>query len=300
MKKFTKIFVILGVVLCLCGGVVTATGYFGGGFQELSPRSTYAAQRSSMNQKNLTFSTDEIDLLEFRLESEDISILPSDDGQIHIRYQQHDKVKYNVYTTQSSESGSNTLVFARNASSAASQSFHFGFNFESDSPDVQVLLPQGLSLDIFTTSGNAELSDVTAQTLSIATSSGDVDLSQTQADTLTLSSTSGDLELDQVTAAESASLETTSGELELKNCTINAPVTIYTVSGDLDGQAVISGDLTISTTSGDVDLNLSGSPAHASGEISTVSGELDLQGLQPKADYSVNISTVSGDVTLRH
>ena len=301
MKKFTKIFVILGVVLCLCGSAVTAAGYLGGGFRELSgsvsPRIT--AVSSSQGQENLTFSPDEIDRLEFRLSSEDIVFRPSDDGQIHIRYFKRDGVTYKAYTEQSVNSGSkNTLIFTRNVDS--SQLFYFGFHYESDTPDVQVALPKGLSVNITTASGDVELNGISAADLSVATVSGEVDLSQVQTDSLTLGTTSGDMDLEQTTVSSETSLETTSGEVELEDCTLNRAVACSSVSGDLSGHAIISGDITIGTTSGDVELDLTGSPAHAAGNISTTSGERNLQGLQPKSDYFVNISTVSGDITLRH
>lgn len=317
MKKFTKILVILGVVLCLCGGVVTAAGYIGGGFRELSGKAApyvitadssshgqenpTTAVSSTQNLESLTFSPDEIDQLEFRLSGEDISFRPSDDGQIHIRYFKRDDVTYKAYTEQgiASEQG-NTLVFTRSATGHSNQLFYFGFHYESETPDIQVALPQGLSVDILTASGDMAFSGVTIAALSISTVSGDVDLTNVQTDALTIGTTSGDVELEQVTVSGETSLETTSGELDLEDCTLNSSLAVSSVSGNLEGQAMISGNITIDTTSGDVELNLSGSPAHSAGNISTTSGEMNLQGLQAQADYVVNVSTVSGDVTIRH
>ena len=316
MKKFTKIFVILGAVLCLCGSAVAAAGYLGGGFWELydktSPRITAmsapqnqedltTAVPSSQGQENLTFSPDEIDRLEFQLSSEDIVFRPSDDGQIHIRYFKRDDVTYTAYTEQSVNSDAgNTLIFTRNDASGSSQLFYFGFRYESDTPDVQVALPNGLSVDIITASGDVELSGISAADLSISTVSGEVELSQVQAASLTIGTTSGDMDLEQTTVSGETGLKTTSGDMELEDCSLNRAAVFSSVSGDLSGHALISGDVTIGTTSGDIELDLSGSPAHAAGEISTTSGELNLQGLQPKSDYSVSISTVSGDITLQH
>jgi uncharacterized membrane protein YoaK (UPF0700 family) len=50
MKKFVKILVILGIVLCLCGGIVTAAGYIGGGLQELTGLTTTRVTTVSSNQ----------------------------------------------------------------------------------------------------------------------------------------------------------------------------------------------------------------------------------------------------------
>ncbi len=157
MKKLTKILVILGAVLCLCGGVVTVAGYIGGGFQELSGRvsPSISAVSSTQNLESLTFSPKDIDQLEFRLSGEDISFRPSDDGQIHIRYIKRDDVTYTAYQEQSAASdGLSTLVFTRKDTSTGTQLFHFGMEFDDDSADVQVALPQGLSVDILTASGD--------------------------------------------------------------------------------------------------------------------------------------------------
>ena len=312
MKKFTKILVILGIVLCLCGSAVTAAGYLGGGFRELSgrvsPRVTAVSSvqgqenltvSSVQGQENLTFSPEEIDRLEFRLSSEDIVFRPSEDGKIHIRYLKREDVTYTAYTEQNaaSDQGS-TLIFSRSATGHSSQLFHFGFNFESDTPDVQVALPKGLSLDILTASGDVALSSLSVSDLSVSTVSGDLDLSQVQAESLSLDSTSGDMELENVTVSGETNLETTSGETELEHCALNAAVSFSSVSGDLSGQAVITGDLRLSTTSGDLTLDLTGSPAHSAGEISTTSGDLNLPFLQPQATYLIHISTVSGDVNI--
>lgn len=102
MKKFVKIFVILGIVLCLCGGIVTAAGYIGGGLQELTGKvsSSIPAVQSAKAQESLTFSPNEIGRLEFRLNSENIAFHPSGDGQIHIRYRTRDDVTYTTYRAE--------------------------------------------------------------------------------------------------------------------------------------------------------------------------------------------------------
>ena len=307
MKKFVKIFVILGIVLSLCGGIVTAAGYIGGGFRELTGKvsgkvsSNIPAVQSAKAQESLTFSPNEIGRLEFRLNSENIAFHPSDDGQIHIRYRTRTDVTYTTYQEQSAGSdGLGTLVFTRKDTSTGTQLFHFGMEIDEDSADVQVALPKGLSVDVLTDSGDMEFSGVTIAALSVSTVSGEADLTNVQADDLTVGTTSGDIDLEHTTVSGETNLETTSGELDLEDCTLNGPLSISSVSGDLEGQAIVSGNVTIGTTSGDVELELSGSPAHSAGNISTTSGEMNLHGLQAQADYVVNVSTVSGDVTIRH
>jgi len=176
MKKFVKIFVILGIVLSLCGGIVTAAGCIGGGFRELTGKvsgkvsSSIPAVQSAKAQESLTFSPSEIGRLEFRLNSENIAFHPSDDGQIHIRYRTRNDVTYTTYQEQSAGSdGLGTLVFTRKDTSTGTQLFHFGMEIDEDSADVQVALPKGLSVDVLTDSGDMEFSGVTIAALSVST-----------------------------------------------------------------------------------------------------------------------------------
>lgn len=302
MKKFVKILVILGIVLCLCGGIITAAGYIGGGLQELTGRVLFnmPATQSSKSQESLTFSPDEISQLEFRLSDEDIAFRPSDDGQIHIRYLKRDDVTYKVYQEQGNAAGLSTLVFTRKNTSTSPQLFYFGVGFDEDTADIQVALPKGLSVDVLTASGDMEFSSIAVATISVSTVSGNVDLTKVQTDTLTIGTTSGDVDLVHSTVSGETNLETTSGELNLEDCTLSGALSISTVSGDLEGETVISGNVTIRTTSGDVELDLTGSPAHSAGDISTTGGEINLQGFQAQADHVVNVSTTSGDVQIRN
>lgn len=303
MKKFVKIFVILGIVLCLCGGIVTGS--------RLYRRRPPGAHRQSLLQHTRSpkcQSPGEPDVFPERnwsagvpLKQREYRVSSFGRWADSHRYRTRDDVTYTTYQEQSAGSdGLGILVFTRKGTSTGTQLFHFGMEIDEDSADVQVALPKGLSVDVFTDSGDMEFSGVTIAALSVSTVSGEADLTNVQADDLTVGTTSGDIDLEHTTVSGETNLETTSGELDLEDCTLNGPLSISSVSGDLEGQAIVSGNVTIGTTSGDVELELSGSPAHSAGNISTTSGEMNLQGLQAQADYVVNVSTVSGDVTIRH
>lgn len=306
MKKFTRFCLITGIVLCIIGGSAMAAGYAGGAWSEVTGKSsslvglgttTVVTTKDSAKTESLTLDPGEYSYLQFQLSSEDITIRPSQDGKIHIRYQDHEHVRYQTRTEAPAAGGSgSTYVFSR---MELTSSFNFGFHFDTDE-GIQVSVPQGMGVSVSTVSGEIELSDISLKRLDVTSSSGDIDLSGVAiTGDLLLSSISGDLELSSVTVSGSAKLETTSGEMEWKSCQL-AAASLYTVSGDISGSVQAAGDLSLDTTSGDIDLDLRGSPSHRQGGVSAVSGDVKMEGMDPDGEYTIDAETVSGDVHIRH
>ena len=341
MKKFTRFCLILGLVLCLCGGAAAAAGAVSGAWREITAQSAPLISRSGTegSYRTLDYAADAFSMVELQLSSEDVSITASKDGMLRIRYLASEDAEYQT-RTDPGVSGGDTLVFSRNGT-LHSPRFSFGFHYDEEEYEVLVELPAGLSLSILTGSGDVTVTDVSAGVLAIAASSGDVTLQncrisgsctvgttsgELELENLTLSaeahveSTSGDLELSHVACEDSLSIFTTSGELELEDltvrgdtsvdvtsgdvslsgCTLSGNADLTATSGDISGSAVFSGDVTIQTQSGDIELNLSGSPAHALGDTQSQSGTLDIQGTDPDGSCVLNVTTASGDVQIRN
>ena len=304
MKKFTRFCLILGAILCIVGGSAMAAGYAGGALPEVTGRSSSAVQQiasrtgaQTVGQASITLDPKEYTYLDFQLSGEDLAIRPSQDDQIHIRYQDQKHVRYHTRTEAPADGSSgSTFVFSR---MELDNRFHLGFTFASED-QIQVSVPQGMGISVSTVSGDVELSSIDLKSLDLTTSSGEIDLSNvTVSGDLLLSSISGDMELESTAVSGGTHLETTSGELDLERCEL-AAAAFYTVSGDLTGSAKIDGDIILDTTSGDVNLDLRGSAAHRQGSVDTVSGDMDLVGLAPSGSYPIDVSTVSGDVHIQH
>lgn len=342
MKKFTRFCLVLGLVLCLCGGAAAAAGAVSGAWREVTAQSAPLISRSGTegSYRTLDYAADAFSMVELQLSSEDVSITASKDGMLHIRYLASDDAEYQTRTESGASGGGDTLVFSRNGT-LHSPRFSFGFHYDEEEYEVLVELPAGLSLSILTGSGDVTVTDVSAGVLAIAASSGDVTLQncrisgsctvgttsgELELENLTLSaeahveSASGDLELSHVACEDSLSIFTTSGELELENltvsgdtsvdvtsgdvslsgCALSGDADLTATSGDISGSAVFSGDVTIQTQSGDIELNLSDSPAHALGDTQSQSGTLDIQGTDPDGSCVLNVTTASGDVQIRN
>lgn len=196
----------------------------------------------------------------------------------------------------------------------------------STSGDIRVKQITG-DITASTTSGNLNLGSITGDT-SVSSTSGDITLGQVEGD-LSLSSTSGCIRLEA--GHGSLQADTTSGDITLKR--LDGDFQIDTSSGEISilegtgyGQAEaisgdihisltpLSGDLSVSTTSGEVILGFPENSSFTldfdstSGECSTFfdndlsfnkSGS-QVKGQYGDGTYQVTVSTTSGDLRVQN
>lgn len=145
---------------------------------------------------------------------------------------------------------------------------------KSGPSDIKVTLPLRAKLDIDAVSANVDVTGVASRELKIDSVSGDVAVAG---------------------APREAEIESVSGDL---NLTLNSPkVSAQTVSGDLNLRGRLSGEVSVETVSGSVDL-----AAHQS-RLNKISGESVSGDLRIAAALNeggeIGLKTVSGDVRLR-
>ena len=100
-------------------------------------------------------------------------------------------------------------------------------------------------------------------------------------------------------------ISTTSGSHELRNVRTDYLKTKST-SGSLDGDVIASGKIIIDSTSGSINLNLTGKASDYDYDINCVSGSIDIGDMSCSHEYStnvgldksVNINTTSGSVNI--
>jgi len=175
-----------------------------------------------------------------------------------------------------------------------------------DEVDLEIDLPRGLILDLFTVSGDLSAQDWEGELYfrsasgdcrlrnikgqaKTRTSSGDVRVESFEGP-LSVSTTSGDVEIEEVKG--DLKCETLSGDLELGKIKGNGNFSL--ISGDLHLEE-IEGQLQASTTSGDLQVRALNA---ASLKLSTVSGDLSLT-LIPVSGGKYELHTTSGDISLR-
>lgn len=145
---------------------------------------------------------------------------------------------------------------------------------KSEPSELKVTVPLRVKLDIDAVSASVDVNGVASRELKIDSVSGDVVVAG---------------------APREAEIESVSGDL---NLTLNSPkVSAQTVSGDLTLRGRLSGEVSVETVSGSVDV-----AAHESrlGKISGESVSGDLRVAAALSDGGeIGLKTVSGDVRLR-
>lgn len=151
--------------------------------------------------------------------------------------------------------------------------FNFGFGYINSDLTMKIYVPESYT-------GNVNIDTV----------SGDVLLTEENLNQLVIKSVSGDVQMNNVTVSN-FKFKTTSGDMSL-NQFQSSSITFQSVSGDFDGSGV-QGDLTMTTTSGDLDLDYDSTEFQIS--IASISGDVDLN-LKDEAEFDVDIDTISGDI----
>lgn len=237
-----------------------------------------------------------------------------------------------LYPFYAKQEGDTFYVGVRRNQDTEKKSGFFQFSM-SPSIEINLMLPEGIVLvDAGSTSGDMELSEVTAEELVIHTKSGDVsanylvcdgismeamsgdlNLVKSVAKTVTLTTKSGDCKVDRLEGLEgvaSLGVRTASGDAELK-CVQAANVEVSTASGDISADAIqgtkvnfhtASGDMTIidchgelletGSASGDIDIKADYKKYVAKSQ----SGEINLES---RHDADITANSTSGDVEIR-
>lgn len=146
------------------------------------------------------------------------------------------------------------------------KSRNWGWN-DIDVARLDLVVPQGVELDIENTSGNVRVTGIKSNFISIMATSGDLILKQLEGE-LRIKTTSGNLMLKDVVGK--VSVRSTSGDQEL-----------FGISGDLMSQATsgnieidqMEGYLDVTTTSGDMDFDTITGGINATSTSGNIEGE---------------------------
>lgn len=161
-------------------------------------------------------------------------------------------------------------------------------------------LEQVANLELTTKSGDIELKNkVIADRVHLESISGDIDAVSIKSASIVIRSISGDIQ-NKMLEGEKIQLKTTSGDIE--NNRMKGQVEITTVSGEIETDYFdITGDSTINSTSGDIDIEF---PSQASCKMSasSISGDVSFphsESIIGTGEYQVFFKTVSGDISVK-
>lgn len=271
---------------------------------------------------DLRFDPQGIRRVEISLLGENVIVEPSEDGQIHVRYDREDMpsiaVKADGETLRinrevgcahnhSEKQKMKICVNGRDILDLSSLSDLLSSVKEMTrtvvsigrNGDIHIALPQNKSfvLACHTTSGDVQVDDVTLSEALVESTSGDtsIDLSRQSAlESVRVKGSSGDVDVKLI--AKELNIQTMSGDVDFDGACRN--LTVSTVSGD----AEINGDVTCmraKSVSGDLNMAVS-SDALAEVVSQTTSGDLTLRlPASLRGCVYVETKTISGDVRNR-
>lgn len=227
--------------------------------------------------------SEDFDSISLLTSTADIAFLPSPDGKVRVECYEESKGKHSVSVKDG------TLVIE--LQSTKKWYDYIGINF--DSPSITVYLPakEYESLTVKCSTGDIQVSGVSAGQISLSVSTGKVtasdiscggvlsvkvstgnaELSDIRCKILTSDGNTGDLHLQRVVATEKFVLERSTGDISLDACDA-AEIYVTTDTGDVKGTLLSDKVFIVNTDTGKTDV-----PASTTGgrcEITTDTGDI--------------------------
>ncbi|MCL2576051.1 MAG: DUF4097 domain-containing protein [Defluviitaleaceae bacterium] len=187
------------------------------------------------------------------------------------------------------------------------QVFSFGFNTRSN---LTIYLPRGAEFDNLdlrsttgrinasninagnfishTSTGNHNLSNITARDISVRSTTGRIDLdNSSSSQNITVSATTGNINVSRIEAANNLELSTTTGRIDATNAHASGNIEARASTGNINisGNSSATGSIYIRTTTGRIDAN-----------------RLNTQSLSVQAstgNATISDTNVSGDAEIR-
>lgn len=282
-----------------------------------------AADEDSSGRRVISDCTDTYRKIVADCKATDVLVRTSADDKLYVQYENYNnsaKTDNSANFYQYEKDGVFYVGMKKNETAARNVTIGF-LGFHMDIPNVRsydsgkmiIDIPAGFKeLEIVTGSGDAELTDVTGETLSVRTASGDIDMSRVKYQNINVSATSGDIEIKDI-AAELLEIGATSGDAELENISAKM-LKLSTSSGDVEARNIVAEQTEVRTSSGDSEFSgrvakyfgRSGSGDQeieiegklSEGEFITGSGDIELK-IKDNTGAEITASTGSGDVDVR-
>ncbi len=326
-SKYSKIFVILGVVLLAAGVLLAAANFADFGF---SKAFSFDWNFGGVNNKNTIDQEKKeaikgIENISIQTISDNINIIPVDSDEVRAHY-------HGSYSTTNSDykpelvverSGSQLKILIKVEPNITHFSFRNDLKLDvyipgkfdedlkinSTSGDVNVDTLNVDEFEYINISGNLNAKRIEAEDASMNTTSGEVNISG-EFDKVKFTTISGNLISDDFKAKEST-LNTTSGEIKLSGQP--GDVTSKAISGNLNlNYSDFDNTIEANSASGEVEIWLPKDAGFeldyktASGDVRCdfkvpgSQGEHSLKGTVGDGDGSVNVRTISGNLSIRN
>lgn len=278
----SKVWLIVSILCIVAGiGLFLASGVRDGGdLVDVLGKAGYAERPE---EKSVTV-TDPFHSISVKTGSDDVQLLPSGDGSCRVVYGETDHSTYKVSVK------GNTLTIEREDDNSLLRNM----TLYSESVPVRIYLPERSyeQLLIETASGDVHPEAGFAfQKVQINTASGEAELSELQAESLQINTASGDVTIERCTLG-AFKLETGSGDVEMTGCVCTGEGSVSTASGEISLRSCDAGSLRVSSASGEILLQETLTTGATRAE--TASGDIELVNADAA---SFRLEAVSGDIS---
>ncbi len=304
MNKLTKtalVLVALGLIVCC-----VCTVFAGFDFSKLS---------TSDPQTPVYYDFDptivEINSINISLSTDDLSIVESDDGLIHLKL-----FKYE-YEDATAEVKNGVLSIGKKL-----QGYKSIMNINLDFGDYTSILsiPKGLECDISATLSTGDVTISNTESLgrvSVSQSTGDTTVTKSSMKELTVSCSTGDIKAENVSISENAAFTTSTGHCTLTNASVAgtlmrgtstgktslinvtcASLTVDSTTGDIELTALDAKDISIKTSTGDVYGSVKGTISDYTITSDTSTGDNSLPDSLALGDKRLKVKTTTGDIEI--
>ncbi len=299
MKKAIKITILIAVGLVVLGLGMVFVSVAAGGFdiRNVVKTRTYVEKTYEV--------TEDFENLQLDFSSNDLQVLPSENGKMKLVCYESDNITYDVKVENK------TLVIEEKIDTTIGSIFNFEFNFEDQTnklylpkdqyKDFELNLNSGdftsnesftfrdVNLDV--SSGDVYLSDLIARDLFVDCSSGDVGLSGVSVENLTANVSSGRIDIENTYVNKILKMKSSSGSASLikTQCT---EADIRVGSGSIEVADFTAADgFDIHVSSGSANLNNVVTDGFF--RVKTGSGSIRLESCDGK---EMNLETSSGSI----
>lgn len=260
-------------------------------------------------QKTAEFYVTEIDSVVFGGASDNIRVLPSEDGKIHISYYEND---FNYYYFINEDKTLSIQYHSGKWYENIQISF-FGTNINEHEVVLQIpkeiidINIKTMSGDIFfycgndfenatvsAMSGDIEIGNFGATVLNARSSSGNINVSGITASQAVLKSTSGNIKTGGL-VADTIEATVVSGDINIRDTIATKKLDVHSTSGDITVDSDNKfGALLADSTSGDIEIDIA---SCESANLCSTSGDIDMR-VNDIENYQIFTSTTSGRVNV--
>lgn len=296
MKKALKIWIIVAVSLVLIGSLI-----FTGAMASLD---FDFKQLSTENFETNTYELKEsFDKISIDVEISDITFVPSDNKKCKVVCYEKENLKHTVEVENETlkiatvdtqkwydhigvffnnmtltvylpeKEYSSLMIDTATGDVEVPESFEFeSVSVDSSTGDINCYATAD-SIDVDTTTGSIQLSDLKCKNVKANTTTGEIQLSDVECESVIAGSTTGKISFSEVLADEKLSADSNTGDVTFDNSDAES-ITVNTSTGDVTGTLLSEKNFRCETSTGDIDV-----PETTSGgicRIATSTGDINI------------------------